>query len=597
MSFPLNPVNGQQAIVNGIKYNYTAATRSWRRDFSNVLDRLFLVGNNQATVGNTSTGDLVVVGGGRIGRDLILGGDLYVGGIVKGLVTTATNASTIIGGAAGSLVYQSSTGTTSFIGIASTGSILMSNGVIPVWTASAAITVSQATSATNIIGGGQWQIPFQSSTGTTTFSSNLTFNRSTLSISTNTQSISTTSGALVVAGGVGIQGDVFIGGNLQILGTSTVVNSQTLDVADVNITVAKGAINAAAADGAGLTVEGPTTQPRIYYAVSDNSWNANLVFNLNSATITATTQAVSTASGALQVRGGIGVGGTVFAAGLSGPHNGTVGAITPASGVFTTLAVRTGVTSTSTGTGSLVVQGGAGIAGDLYVGGVINGTITYATSSSYATSATTAVSATSAGSATTAVTAQSATTATNLAGGSAGTIAFQSAANVTSFNNNFTFDGTTIKNYIANSNILSQYAIGLDLKNTSVNQSPVIRLAGSSSGIALLSSFGVLKIMQDANSLTNALMNIGLTGVSVPITTVSTGSTNGALTVSGGVGISGALNIGTAATINGFPVTTMVGVPTSSTSTGVAGQIAADSTCTYICYATNTWRRIVHSTF
>ena len=47
-----------------------------------------------------------------------------------------------------------------------------------------------------------------------------------------------------------------VSGNLQVTGTTTTVNSTTLDVADKNITIAKGAVNAAAADGGGITVDG-----------------------------------------------------------------------------------------------------------------------------------------------------------------------------------------------------------------------------------------------------------------------------------------------------------------------------------------------------
>jgi hypothetical protein len=50
--------------------------------------------------------------------------------------------------------------------------------------------------------------------------------------------------------------DVTVSGNLTVNGTSTTLNVTTLDVEDLNITVAKGAVNAAAANGAGLTVDG-----------------------------------------------------------------------------------------------------------------------------------------------------------------------------------------------------------------------------------------------------------------------------------------------------------------------------------------------------
>jgi len=50
--------------------------------------------------------------------------------------------------------------------------------------------------------------------------------------------------------------NVTVDGNLTVNGTTTTLNTTTLDVEDLNITVAKGAANAAAANGAGLTVDG-----------------------------------------------------------------------------------------------------------------------------------------------------------------------------------------------------------------------------------------------------------------------------------------------------------------------------------------------------
>lgn len=47
-----------------------------------------------------------------------------------------------------------------------------------------------------------------------------------------------------------------IKGNLQVDGTTTTINSTTLDVDDLNITIAKGAANSSAANGAGITIDG-----------------------------------------------------------------------------------------------------------------------------------------------------------------------------------------------------------------------------------------------------------------------------------------------------------------------------------------------------
>jgi len=68
-------------------------------------------------------------------------------------------------------------------------------------------------------------------------------------------------------------GTVVIAGNLQVDGTTTTVNSTTMDVADLNITLASGAANSAAADGAGITVDGASAT--ILYTDSTGSWDFN----------------------------------------------------------------------------------------------------------------------------------------------------------------------------------------------------------------------------------------------------------------------------------------------------------------------------------
>lgn len=50
-------------------------------------------------------------------------------------------------------------------------------------------------------------------------------------------------------------GTVVIAGNLQVDGTTTTINSTTVTVDDLNITLASGATNSAAADGAGITID------------------------------------------------------------------------------------------------------------------------------------------------------------------------------------------------------------------------------------------------------------------------------------------------------------------------------------------------------
>jgi len=68
-------------------------------------------------------------------------------------------------------------------------------------------------------------------------------------------------------------GTVVIAGNLQVDGTTTTINSTTMTVDDLNITLASGAANAAAANGAGITVD--TANATITYNGTTDSWEFN----------------------------------------------------------------------------------------------------------------------------------------------------------------------------------------------------------------------------------------------------------------------------------------------------------------------------------
>lgn len=64
-----------------------------------------------------------------------------------------------------------------------------------------------------------------------------------------------------------------LSGNLTVNGTTTTVNSTTLDVADLNITIADGAADAAAANGAGITVDGAAAT--MLYTSATDTWDFN----------------------------------------------------------------------------------------------------------------------------------------------------------------------------------------------------------------------------------------------------------------------------------------------------------------------------------
>jgi hypothetical protein len=100
-----------------------------------------------------------------------------------------------------------------------------------------------------------------------------------------------------------------------------------------------------------------------------------------------TTAASSATSGALQVAGGAGIAGALYTGGLgqhgAGLQSTPIGNATPSTGAFTTLTnsgvhtssgnlvAQSGTASTSSTTGALVVNGGAGITGNVYTGSAI----------------------------------------------------------------------------------------------------------------------------------------------------------------------------------------------------------------------------------
>lgn len=86
----------------------------------------------------------------------------------------------------------------------------------------------------------------------------------------NSYTLSTTQGNLTLAPASGY---VYISGNLQVNGTTTTINSTDLTINDKNIQIADGAANAAAADSAGITVDGANAH--IFYKAGPDTWNFN----------------------------------------------------------------------------------------------------------------------------------------------------------------------------------------------------------------------------------------------------------------------------------------------------------------------------------
>ena len=91
-------------------------------------------------------------------------------------------------------------------------------------------------------------------------------------------------------------GTVTINGNLQVDGTTTTLNSTTLEIADKNIVLAKGSSNDAAADGAGITVDSATDKT-FTFVDGDNAFVSSIGLKATTGVFSKNVTATSASAG------------------------------------------------------------------------------------------------------------------------------------------------------------------------------------------------------------------------------------------------------------------------------------------------------------
>jgi hypothetical protein len=200
MSFPLNPNNGDKTIQNGIKYTYSSLTNSWRRDYNNVLDTLFVGTVTDST--SPTAGGVITVGGVGIGKNLNVGGDAHVYGsfLVDGALSAGGSVN--LNPIAASVSIQPTQGGTVIVYPNSTGTIDNMN-----------IGLTQP-------GIGRF---------------------TTLLATDPTNSLSpTVGGALTVAGGAGIKKDLYVGGKIYASSFQAISNSSTWYYTNTNYSASNG---------------------------------------------------------------------------------------------------------------------------------------------------------------------------------------------------------------------------------------------------------------------------------------------------------------------------------------------------------------------
>ena len=158
------------------------------------------------TSNSPSSGAVTIAGG------LGVLGDVFIGGTLNANISGgASTSSNIVGGAAGAIVYQQSSGVTGFINIGATGTVLTSSGTIPYWSNTVTSTqseISPASSGTMYYAG---LVRTTDGISEIDATADLTYNTTSTSFGFNSTatSTSTTTGAVTVTGGVGVRGSIY----------------------------------------------------------------------------------------------------------------------------------------------------------------------------------------------------------------------------------------------------------------------------------------------------------------------------------------------------------------------------------------------------
>jgi hypothetical protein len=297
------------SVLTGVQASNIVVSGTLGVTGTSTLAGLTLVTNTTSAT-STTTGALVVSGGVGIGQDLRVGGVIYgtFNGAVTGIVTTATN---IAGGTAGQVPFQTAAGVTSFYGPGTAGNVLVSNG-------------AAAPSYNN-----------------------------TLTLAGTTAATSTNTGVLQVFGGVGVGGNLYVGGSTSSfignVGVGTVAPTWKVDT---NLGVIAG--SSISTGGYNVTGDATTQVGYTTYNMQLNNSTANASGYMRLA------RTASTAYLGMQI-GSQSRDGIAF----------LVGSVTPteqvrisAAGIVT---ISTTTNATSTSTGALQVVGGVGIGRSLFV--------------------------------------------------------------------------------------------------------------------------------------------------------------------------------------------------------------------------------------
>ena len=490
---------------------------------------------NTTNATNTTSGALQVDGGVGIGGNTWIGGNLTVIGLITGNVSlsgTITTASNIALGTAGQLIYQSAAGITAFHGPGTPGQILISNGTSgPSYTSTASIYVNSSVYAEEIRGGTVGQLLYQSAASTTNYAG------------------PGTAGQLLVSQGANAAGPVFTN-------TASIYVGNSVSTEKILGGVAGAVVYQSGANATGFSGAGTTGQVLLSGGTGTPTWS-------NTLNLAGTTAATSTSTGALIVAGGAGIGGNLY---VGGTLYATV------SGNITTATNIAGGA-----TGSILMQTAAGTTGFIGIG--TNGY----TLKSNGTTATWVDPAT--------MVSGIANTATNIAGGAANQIPYQSAAGITTFSSNFTYNGTnlTVTGGLVTANSFVPAGSAVPTNGMYLPAANTLSFATNSTGNRIyINSAGQVGVNTNGPGVTfdvnGDIRTNSILYASGTANATGAANSTGALRVAGGAGINNDLYVGGSVAVGGSILNSF----RSSVSTAALGTTAGNQTLGLNLYSSTT---------
>jgi hypothetical protein len=275
--------NAVNHVVIGGKYFTDQINAATSANTANTIVRRDANGNiNVGSISGAITGNASTATKWQTARDLSLTGDASAtlssvdgSAAVSAAITLATVNSNV--GAFGSttqipVITVNAKGLVTSVttaNISTSLSIAGTTGTDSIALATDTLTFAGGTGVTTTVTNNQVSIAIGQAVGTT---DNVTFNSVTVN--------GTLSSDDITAANISVAGNATITGDLTVLGTTTTVNSTAVSITDVNLTLAKDAATAGAANGAGLTVAGPAVPATFTYTSADDRWNLNKGLNV-----------------------------------------------------------------------------------------------------------------------------------------------------------------------------------------------------------------------------------------------------------------------------------------------------------------------------